>query len=225
MPNHFVRVSKCTKIVSIILLAFSIVLDLFFDSDFMIKSADWSASLQANGGRGLEIYGNIFSLFFAFVPVIFEYYIILCSKNKLRGLYHFTTFMVPVTVGGFLKAFYYKGRPYVKHLLGRLNRLREIKMLWVLIVLQSVAVVIGGFFSVSTWMRAGDSARAVSAVTANMASVSVQMSNITATMAKMSRDAVQVAPLIRAPDVVPQSEAAPSDVPDMRKAENSLIKN
>lgn len=113
MGRDFVRVSRCIKIVSILLLLFAVIVDFVFDADFMIHSADWSASLQAKGGKGLEVYGNIFSLLFAFTPVLAEYYIILCSKDKLRGLYHFSTFIIPVTIGGFLKAFYYKGRPYV----------------------------------------------------------------------------------------------------------------
>lgn len=113
MARAFVRISKCTKIVSILLLAFAVIVDFVFDADFMIHSANWSASLQSEGGKGLEVYGNIFSLLFAFTPVLAEYYIILCSSDKLRGLFHFSTFIIPVTIGGFLKAFYYKGRPYV----------------------------------------------------------------------------------------------------------------
>lgn len=112
MGREFVRINSCTKIVSALLLLFCFIIDLFFDSDFMVRSADWSATLQEKGGTKLQVYGNIFSLFFAFTPVIAEYYIILCSRDKLRGLYHFSCFILPVTIGGYLKAFYYKGRPY-----------------------------------------------------------------------------------------------------------------
>ena len=92
-----------------------IFIDLLFDDYFLVDSARVSARLQDWGKDTLNLMGVLFTNGFAYIPVAFTLLVFVLSKSQMKALYYFCIFYFGNAVIAWLKALFYKGRPWAVH--------------------------------------------------------------------------------------------------------------
>lgn len=93
-----------------------VVIDIIWDDMFLEHSSDLSLALQTWGGKPLEIWGLVYTTFFAYVTLPILYFHFVYAKRQLLALYYFFLYGFALMFCLWIKLAFYKGRPYVVNL-------------------------------------------------------------------------------------------------------------
>ena len=88
------------------------IVDLIIDQRLTDTSTELSRWTQVHGGGGLKLVSEIFSSAGVYWLVLFFYFYILFNRDIIYMLYTVTMYMLGLSITLFLKALYYRGRPF-----------------------------------------------------------------------------------------------------------------
>ena len=107
-----IRLSTIVRIVFFAGFLGYFILDLSIDDRLTDSSTRLSRWTQEHGGRGVKAASEAFSSLGVYWLVAFFYFYILFNRNIIYMLYTITMYMIGLSITLFLKALYYRGRPF-----------------------------------------------------------------------------------------------------------------
>lgn len=105
--------SVVSRVALLVLWIVFIFFDAIFDDEMLNHSSEISLAMQDWGGRTLEVFGLLFTIFFAYIVFALIFFHFIWAKTQLQALYYFFVFGFAIMIGLWLKLIFYKGRPYV----------------------------------------------------------------------------------------------------------------
>ena len=108
-----VKISTIVKAsIGLLVVAF-VVIDLIYNRGLTTSSSDFSLTAQRWGGSSLAVIGNILSTVFTYWILVYLHAYVVLARDHQYMVYTFTSYFFPLIIVIFLKAIYYRGRPYV----------------------------------------------------------------------------------------------------------------